>query len=849
MTTLLVATVNDSFRTSLGETPLLRQNATAGRRLSSSALRVLVGRLVDAELAARGARDAACDELFDLAALVDDAGRPPILKLKRAIFNGRDVDQLPLNVAELSGVRKWFAAHEQMRQARDAITAAYDEMLLGERRGLADVIGDDAFRMSLALNSPQVLDAVERYRRSAGAPSARERKSERGIVQHLTRAFVRVSPLARLTAIGFATWDDDGVPLDAQALQLLPARSRVRLDRALLSNVVSGAVRRPIAGGTPGVVRRNPALRIDGDRVRLQYWAPDARRILFTPLSPEIEALLALTSMGPVSTDAIAHALTARLAISFDDAHRLVEGGCRMQILLPGPIYDEQIDSPHAQVAAALASTSHEAAFVDRINAALESIASNGVEARVGALRDVKAIETELNAISSCPSRLQVNEDYMLKAGSISRAGYEGALDDLVDVAAFHRVFDRHHEVRCLLTKAFTDLYGVGAVVNLVNCADTLADAVYSREAKLRISTGPELGPADGSLTELLRLRAEINAELVSLIETRRNGPELLLDPGWMRSLQSRLPERFAVSASCTLLVQPCDGRLVLNGCYNGHGLIGSRFGQADSDLRHEGADAVGKTRQRIERLYGGGVRLREDRGLHGSNINYHQQVMSQTITADEWLALRLTHDPVTDTLRMLDSDGTEVRIVSMGMKWLELQPNPLRIAVWLYDSGRVSVDPVSRARAGVQPPEAPATTVSYPRLVAGDVVVQRRRWYAGSDFPAELAGSDVDHLIELNRWRAAHDVPEEVVVKTRMGSPTAALFGDAAGDFAVSRRRDKPQYVDFTSALMVRVLPKLLERRGAGYFEEALPGVREGLKATEWAIEVDFERGRGVIS
>jgi len=60
-----------------------------------------------------------------------------------------------------------------------------------------------------------------------------------------------------------------------------------------------------------------------------------------------------------------------------------------------------------------------------------------------------------------------------------------------------------------------------------------------------------------------------------------------------------------------------------------------------------------------------------------------------------------------------------------------------------------------------------------------------------------------------------------------------------------MNRRREKPQYIDLASALTVRVLPRLLERRAVGsYLEEALPGVRQGRHATEWIIEFDRPAG-----
>ena len=179
-------------------------------------------------------------------------------------------------------------------------------------------------------------------------------------------------------------------------------------------------------------------------------------------------------------------------------------------------------------------------------------------------------------------------------------------------------------------------------------------------------------------------------------------------------------------------------------------------------------------------------------------------------------------------------------------MKWLELQPNPLRIAVWLHDSGRVAVDPMARVHSSLadwQPGIGP--TIAYPRLTAGQVVLQRRRWYPGADFPVGSSMDEASQLLEVVRWRALHDVPEEVVAKTHFGSPTVNAERTELGSMLRSRRREKPQYLDLASALMVRVLPKLMERRSAGFLEEALPGVRTGWQASEWAIDIDFPASR----
>jgi hypothetical protein len=128
--------------------------------------------------------------------------------------------------------------------------------------------------------------------------------------------------------------------------------------------------------------------------------------------------------------------------------------------------------------------------------------------------------------------------------------------------------------------------------------------------------------------------------------------------------------------------------------------------------------------------------------------------------------------------------------------------------------------------------------------------VLQRRRWYPGADLPAPAQPADeVADLIAVTAWRARHDVPEQIVIKTPLRAPQLAREEDEREDagardrirqMVAERAREKPQYVDLASALMVRVLPKLVERRRLGYFEEALPAVRNGVRAAEWAVELD---------
>ncbi|MFJ9522857.1 lantibiotic dehydratase [Kitasatospora sp. NPDC101801] len=843
----LAADRASTARPVLADTALLRINPLPGRRLASPILGVALRALAAAETARFQVAEAACAELYELAGGPAGRDRHRALRLRRDIHNHRDPEPALQTGPWPEAVTAWLDAQQRSLLARTALTAGHQDLLAHERTVLAELCAAEPFQLSLALNSPQVLDAVRRYRSGADAPSARLRKSERGILQHLTRAMVRTSPLSRFTAVGFAHWSEHGTALDAVGFDRKAARAYVSLDRALFSALVTGVGEVPWAEGArtslPPVVDQNRTLRPSDFEVRFVRRSQGTATLASTPLTRPLTALLALTGLGPIRTTVLLAELARELTVPLPVAQRFVAHALAAQLLLPGPAVPEQLVDPLPAARAVLAERAPEAVPVlDSAVRSLAEIAAGGVVARRTALARLQEAETGLNALSTRPARLHVNEDLVLPPTAITAHGYRQALDDLAEVTAYLAVFDRHHEVRALLGTAFADRFGPGAEVGLATAAPDLVAMVYRRESALTAGNAAEFGPADGSLAELLRLRAEALAHVTTAVEAAGDAAEVRLDPAGLGAFGRRLPGFFRRSASSyALLVQPVDGRLVVNDCYGGRGLLGSRFLGSDREL---GGDAAERTAARTLRQLGGdGGAVLEDRGLHGSNINHRVGLLPETVTPEDWAGVKIAHDPATGALSLRDRDGRRITPVSCGMKWSELLPEPLRVAMWLADSGRVTLDPLAAVRAGrLRADGDRAATLRLPRLTAGQVVLQRRRWYAGADFP-EAAGSrtEAEHLIALTTWRAAHQVPEEVVAKTPLGGLPSRQGAEGVSAYVKARRRDKPQYLDLGSALMARALPRLLDRRGRGYLEEALPGVRAARHAVEWAVEFDL--------
>ncbi|AXI76530.1 hypothetical protein [Peterkaempfera bronchialis] len=706
-----------------------------------------------------------------------------------------------------------------------------------------------------------MLDAVLRYRRSPGRPSARDRKSERGLIQHYARAILRVSPLSRLTAAGFATWSPDGTPLDQTRFDRRQAAGLLSIDQPLLSGLVGGIANPPdaVSAGTapiPGLLARNPMLREEGDRIRFLHRADGRSRLLGAVLNDGLATVLRLTALGPIPTEALIEQTALRLAIPPQEAEALVTAAARAQILVAGPVLDEQSADLLGDAEHALADRCPEAApLLTRLRDALDLAARGSVTERTAALNRIEATEKQLNALSAAPARLRVNEDYLLAPRTVSRDGYDQPLRDLAAVARFYAMFDRHHDARSLLTRAFVDRFGSGGQAPLLDHAQDLVAEVRARQAALTEQTAADHGPADGSLAALLKTRADACTALGDRLLAARAEEELRFGADWLAELAAAVPDRFSADgASYGMLVQPAGDRLVVNACYPGHGQLTTRFlGQPQADPHGDPPDRL---RRRLHALYGSdGPRLVEDHGLHGSNLNHRMRLLDRTMTARDWAAARLVHDPATDRLGLLDGDGAPVRVLSLGMKWIDAQPPALLLAVWLYGPSLVAFDPVERTHRARRDHDArTGGTTAYPRLVAGHCVLQRRRWYPGADLPAPAEPADeVSDLLAVTAWRARHDVPEQIVIKTplwrmpgldrdrdRDGSAPEAGTAAQIQQIVAARRREKPQYVDLASALMVRVLPRLMERRRMGYFEEALPEVRTGVHAAEWAVELD---------
>lgn len=848
----------------------LRVNPLRRSRLADPAQRRLLNELARAEAELADAAEPCSQVLYErIGAAGSDAERRELIALRRAIHNGRAPrKESGTPAARTPAVARWLAAHQERERLRGAVAEGYAAASDRERATLARLLGDDDLLRSLALVAPEVHQEAERYRTAVQGPgkvSARTRKSERGLIQYVTRAMVRTSPLSRFTAVGIAepapAGDEEAVhPGD---VAFTGAEAVPGLDRVMLGYVLGDLPEAPEdqdtdpAGpwvGVPPTSAPDPAA---GKLFFLHVTEQGIRRLAL-PLDGPVGDLLDALSMGPRRYPAVVAHVAARAGCTEEEAGRRVRQALRQGVLCTFARAEEHIaraDYDDLLTLPATARTQQAAELAAKVRTALPRLAGTPAQERGAALARLRADLGRFSQAAGRPAHITVEEDYVMPPLKVASADWHPQLADVGPAVELLSVFDWLHDVRVLMTAAFVERFGAGANVPLAEHAAHIVAEVSRRAAAMAAVYGPGgsgeataltgLGPADGSLERMYLLRRELSdAVHAQLTKAAQAGADTLaLTASDVAELTRALPDRFRQDPLVYgVLLQQAGDQLVLNDGLPGHGMLYARFLEAD---RRQGGRALPRLAERLDRFYGcDGTRVTEDLGLHRLNVNAHTPILPGGLTAEDWFTLRLAHDAATDTLTVEDADGRPLRVLPLGTGHPGLFPPPLSVASGLVISGRL-FNSLPNSWHAATPWDGEATRTA-PRMTVGDVVVGRRRWYGGAELDTAVAAGPDEHerLLALTAWRARHGVPEEVVVKSAPDDEGPLSVG--APDVQSKRLQQKPQYVDLSSALAARVLPRMLERRGGGadYLEEALPGVTDGTHATEWVVEVGRAAG-----
>ncbi|MEU1316175.1 hypothetical protein [Streptomyces tibetensis] len=792
---------------------VLRVNPLPRQRLAEPESVRILGELTDALRDALTSAPAAEDALYESIRLADGAQRRHLLALRRDVHNGRAPGVIPDMSPVPAAVRDWLAAQERVAALRARLSEHHPTALRAERAVLRSLLDEPDLRQAMALLAPEVESAARRYR-AAAEPGKRDRKSERGLLQYVTRALMRTSPLSRFTAVGLAV-PEPGAP-DPATVGFPGAHAHLALDRVMFTHVAD-ALLVPGAPAPDSWIHQPPTAGLDAEGTRYTFLRAEEGggvvRRLSAPVTGTLAVLLRLTELGPRRLSQVAAELASVLDHNISDAARFVVDAIGTGILCVTAVPEDGRDPQPAQLG-------HPE--LSGLAADLAELATAAPDRRPAVLASLRATTTALGKRTGRPVSVLVEEDYVMPPRRIGTETWRGQLADTAAAIEFLSMFDRLHEIRALASDAFTELHRPGADVPLCEAAGPLVAEVYRREAAFRAG--------EHTTTALARLRDVRRSALEAmydLFDDARDDDELAVEPELLRTLAADLPAaRRRVPLAYGVLLQPWGRRLVFNDAYSGHGMLYGRFLGPDADM---GGHAAQRLAARLHAHYGRpGVEPAEELGLHRLNVNARRPALDQHLTAEDWSLLRLVHDKDSDRLRIERPDGRELLPLTLGAGFPELYPAPVRLAAWLSSGGRLVTDLAGGYRAARRP-----RAVRLPRLSVGSLVLQRRRWYLDEQLRDVAAGhaEGPELLAALAGLRARHGLPAELLVKTDAMATRRIDFAE--------RRRQKPQYLDLDSALLARVLPRMLERRQAGHLEEALPRITDSPHAVEWIVEI----------
>ncbi|MGP4015826.1 lantibiotic dehydratase [Saccharopolyspora sp. 5N708] len=833
-------------------------------RLRTGRTAELVAEILDAEQWLTGQQDTLSDALHGIVGRTADTGlRRRLIALRRDVYQGRpprpDIDaellaRLPAGLAE--SLAEW---HRCIRD-RGALVSRADAELAAEtarqRHALHDIASDPAFRSGLVLASRDLYLSLAKW-----VPSRPDRKLERKLAKYLSRMAAKTSPYSTFTGSAQGRWVSDG---QHPRCSTGSRRSVVELN-AFTQQQIPRAL-----SGWPEIrpqlpVAVNSSVVEDGEVIRF-LGRKDGEAIIELPNTPTLRRFLAQIRHGADRT----FGGVVRALAGLEQADRSAE--------IAG-FLDRLVDIGLVEIGFAI--PDNEPDQLGRLAGELERFEGE----RVGSVRDsLTRLRDDLDTYgrldepgerlaqsTAVTNRLKdvydqlgwdsTGEEFpsnafyedVLIAGSVPVGPLEsrrGLFDELEVVRRLAGLYDRFLPGRIAAEAFFADHYGVGAQTPFLDfygafCKEmgrparsgsrvSGADLVTCFEQALPV---PRVGLA--GLDQLAELQEQLVALVADVpvddvpvdgVAVRQVAPERI------REFLDRLPGFVRPIESMTCYLQPfatTDGRprAVLNELMTG-------FGRSQARLLRlaQKSGTAAFTPPEPARPSPGGRQYVEVTGTVGSNLNLkhpmtHYEISYPMSTSDrppdQRIALsdlQVVHDPGAQQLRLVSkSRGIEIMPVHLGMMVEFLLPPAYRFLIQMFGQAVPRFEFVKQL-ATASPSGDQDGVRRYPRLNFGDLVVNRGSWVVrAADLPRRSSsGSALDHLIEVNRWRRRHRIPQQCFVRAMAGQGNAAQRSRVDGLFDKTR---KPVYLDFSSELFLNVF----EEVAAGtdqllVFEEMLP-------------------------
>jgi hypothetical protein len=847
--------------------------------------KIQIARELSADL--RQTRSDLGDRLHAAVPAAPPALRRLFLQMRRDCHNGRPLKRV-LERPEGPRLPEWVGRlaerveelESRLAATREGLAETHAQEWERERRHLLRLLdlpeGGGPVR-GIALASPDSAENLHRLRAVQDGRSGRkERRLEATLLRYVTRAAFKLSPYSTLTRLGLGELRGASSPGPPRLRSAgCEERSLLRLKRYLPEQLWDVLRHHPPVRGSLAVVLNDTIEPLEPGRYRFLRpggWDldPAEDRLQFTPpvvskaslAGPVVSWLMSELPRRPI----LFGELQAILAERFERGAEIREALDRLAhagVLCLLPPWPADADPLEARILEHLLTLPPDPGLT-RVTDLLARLVDleTGFPAAPEPTRSVREMEALADALWSAAAPLagldpeaprvrhrtgNLYEDVLLRRPppepavlTVPAPRVRAVQRSLAPVVRFLGLYDRRHDFLLTLSAWLAERWPGRremGVLELFSAIQPLWQDYtrFSRELRRSRDVGAAFNPlAVPEIDRLGRLRVEAWREAADCMERSAEG--LRLHGAKLAALAERIPERYAPTVGPCLYLQPADrsGRLwVLNRLREGTGRWGSRFTQVmDPEARRAYTAHVTSRARDVH-----GDELLDVTWAQGDTLNVHAAQTERVLElpglqsglpADRRLCLaalrvRLRGDGLPPEL--VDDRGRPCRPVHLGGTGYDFVPTLIKILAQ-FGPGEMALTlplPARRMEGDVAVGD---------RLTLDDVVVARRRWYVS---PNPLTGpcdgmDDAEAFEAINRWRLDRGLPERVFFIEHVHHP---------------RRDDfhKPQYLDFTSPMLVALFRSALRYNAASLtFEEMLPSpdtVPCDEHGTPWAIEL----------
>lgn len=841
--------------------------ASAVEQLASVPCAEVLDELEQLRRAVSERRDAVSAGLFDAVASVREqrGARQAIIRLRRDLFNERsarrrDLDEATphLDTSLAESVRELDALLARRARVVSGLLPEFERATEVARRRLKTSLASEPFRRGLLASSEALFLSLDAYAGDDPAmrPATRNRV-EQGLLRYVTRAAMKATPFATFCTVLPGTIQAAGAAAESR-LAVTGSREQttiVRLNKGLYGALLPYLLQRD-ALRSRVFIELNPTMSDEPDGVAflaVMYGRETFQRLPANPLLdvvresigelgrctlPQLATHLARHPSLDSTSDEVLGLLTYLAGVGFlrfstgireQDATWHVP---LMQTVLatdgePAPAVAEQLaalDRLAAEYRAAPAND-RRALLVAGQQAARASLVAAGASASQwsnlifmeDASADARASLPETPALRATFDRLAAyvsvtrRVSYSRVEQAIMRHFFDthyGVDVDAMPLLRFYEDFHREHRKTHLEhTEAAARGEAIASDYHIGNpFGQPVVSAIHEARRGLTALVAAKMA-TDGDAEEVTVTRAEIAAMI-------GKAPQLPSDPVSINMFCDFVPES-----------ENEPPRLVVGrtGYAEGCGKFYSRFlhlfpDEVTAALRERNVDTAG-------------VMFAEICGDGNFNANLHPPLVPWEIsyptgesgTADEQIlvsdivVVRRGDDPNALALRHA---GSGRRIVPVDLGFLNRDSRPA-----LYQLLGRFIPPcqfsLTMPEAALSGPLAPVR--HRPRVVFENAIVLARRcWFAAhGEIPRRSPGEpDYLYFVRVDEWRRGVGLPSEVYMRIR--EPNAPARPDPADEpasrkaYRGMRNRAKPQYVDFTSPMLL------------GVFEHAIGEVAE---------------------